>query len=184
MENLEKVEKIREKTGVSYEDAKRALEACGYDVLDAIIYLENLGKITAPSMTSYTTNNELVMNSEKFASTQVAYDNACKKTTFGETVDKFFSWCGRVIRKSWELKFVVSKEGNKVGAMPVLVLILLMLFAFWVTIPLMIVGLFFDFKYNFVGVDKVTVDLNKMCDKASDTCTNLKNDIRSEKGNE
>ena len=28
MDQLEKVEKIREKTGVSYEDAKSALEAC------------------------------------------------------------------------------------------------------------------------------------------------------------
>ena len=40
MDNLEKVEKLREKTGVSYEEAKAALEATNYDVLDAIIYLE------------------------------------------------------------------------------------------------------------------------------------------------
>ena len=42
MDQLEKVEKIREKTGVSYEDAKSALEACNYDLLDAIVYLEKL----------------------------------------------------------------------------------------------------------------------------------------------
>ena len=34
MDNLEKVEKLREKTGVSYEEAKEALEANNYDVLD------------------------------------------------------------------------------------------------------------------------------------------------------
>ena len=38
MDNLEKVEKLREKTGVSYEEVKEALEANNYDVLDAIIY--------------------------------------------------------------------------------------------------------------------------------------------------
>ena len=38
MDQLEKVEKIREKTGVSYEDAKDALEACNYDLLGAIVY--------------------------------------------------------------------------------------------------------------------------------------------------
>ena len=48
MDQLEKVEKLREKTGVSYEDAKNALEACGYDLLDAIVYLEKLGKVKAP----------------------------------------------------------------------------------------------------------------------------------------
>lgn len=47
MDKLEKVEKLREKTGVSYEDAKNALEACDYDLLDAIIYLEKLDKVKA-----------------------------------------------------------------------------------------------------------------------------------------
>ena len=47
MDKLEKVEKLRAKTGVSYEDAKNALEACDYDLLDAIIYLEKLDKVKA-----------------------------------------------------------------------------------------------------------------------------------------
>ena len=50
MDKLEKVEKLREKTGVSYEDAKNALEACDYDLLDAIIYLEKLDKVKAPEV--------------------------------------------------------------------------------------------------------------------------------------
>ena len=37
MEMLEKVELVREKTGVSYQEARDALEATDYDVLDAII---------------------------------------------------------------------------------------------------------------------------------------------------
>ena len=48
MNQLERVEKIREKTGVTYEEAKEALEAAGGDVLDAIVYLENQGKIKRP----------------------------------------------------------------------------------------------------------------------------------------
>ena len=54
MELLEKVEKIREKTGVSYEEAKAALEACGEDVLDALVYQENQGKIKKPDVSVYT----------------------------------------------------------------------------------------------------------------------------------
>lgn len=184
MDNLEKVEKIREKTGVSYEDAKGALEACDYDVLDAIVYLEKLDKIKAPAVSSYTTGNEAFENSERFANTQVAYQESCKKTSVGDVLDKFFAWCGKVIKKSWEMKFVVNKNEQRVGAMPVLVLVLLMLFAFWVTIPLMIVGLFFDFKYHFEGAESVTIDLNDMCDKASSACTNLKNDVKSDNNNE
>ncbi len=38
---LEKVDLVRERTGVSYSKAKEALEAANGDVLEAIIYLEN-----------------------------------------------------------------------------------------------------------------------------------------------
>ena len=42
MENitLEKVDMIRERTGISYEKAKEALEICEGDVLEALIYIE------------------------------------------------------------------------------------------------------------------------------------------------
>ena len=42
MENvtLEKVDMVRERTGVSYEKAKKALEVCEGDVLEALIYIE------------------------------------------------------------------------------------------------------------------------------------------------
>ena len=39
MEHLEKVEKLRERANVSYEDAKEALEASEWDLLDAMVYL-------------------------------------------------------------------------------------------------------------------------------------------------
>jgi len=42
MENvtLEKVDMVRERTGLGYEKAKQALEACEGDVLEALIYIE------------------------------------------------------------------------------------------------------------------------------------------------
>ena len=45
MEFFEKVEALREKANVSYEVAKEAMEACNYDMLDAMIYLEKQGKV-------------------------------------------------------------------------------------------------------------------------------------------
>ena len=49
MDNLEKVERLREKADVTYDEAKRALEACNWDMLDAMIYLEALGKVKKTS---------------------------------------------------------------------------------------------------------------------------------------
>ena len=64
MDKLEKVEKLREKTGVSYEDAKNALEACDYDLLDAIIYLEKLDKVKAPDVDSFVTGGDQQTSTE------------------------------------------------------------------------------------------------------------------------
>ena len=54
MDKLDRVEKVRAKTGVSYTEAQEALELCNYDILDAIVWLEQHGK-TAGHTASYTT---------------------------------------------------------------------------------------------------------------------------------
>lgn len=41
---LEKVDIVRERTGASYAEAKEALEMCGGNVVDALVYLENSSK--------------------------------------------------------------------------------------------------------------------------------------------
>lgn len=46
--SLESIELLREKTRVSYEDAKLALEACDGDIVEALVYLEKQGKIKPP----------------------------------------------------------------------------------------------------------------------------------------
>ena len=79
MDNLEKVEKLREKTGVSYEEAKAALEATNYDVLDAIIYLEKNGKVKAPEVTSYTTEQAQQTSTEFEQAQQDIPETAIKR---------------------------------------------------------------------------------------------------------
>ena len=58
MDEFEKVEKLREKANVSYEEARDALRASDGDILDAMVYLEKLGKVEAPKESSHTTSYE------------------------------------------------------------------------------------------------------------------------------
>ena len=44
MERIELVELVREKADVGYTDAKEALDACGDDLLDALVWLEAQGR--------------------------------------------------------------------------------------------------------------------------------------------
>jgi hypothetical protein len=55
---LEKVDIIRERTGVTYSEAKNALEMCSGDVVDALIYLEADKENLEPY--TYTTKDEFM----------------------------------------------------------------------------------------------------------------------------
>ena len=176
MDKLEKVEKLREKTGVSYEDAKNALEACDYDLLDAIIYLEKLDKVKAPEVESFTTGAEQQTSTE-FEQAQQKYTNDCNKVTFGQMMDKFFKWCGKVLKKSVDSTFIVERRGQTMINVPVLVIALIL--AFWVVLPLLVVGLFCECRYHFEGIGDINVNLNSACDKVADSVDNLKSDVNN-----
>lgn len=174
MDQLEKVEKLREKTGVSYDEAKKALEANDWDVLDAIVYLEAQGKVTGPEVSSYTTKAEM---SEEFQLAAQSYEENSKRATLGEMLDRFLKWCGKIIRKGCDSSFHVQKNERNVISLPVIVLVLLLIVAFWPMCVLMLIGLFCGFKYSFHGDIAQTINLNDACDKASETCENIKNEF-------
>lgn len=179
MEYLEKVEKIREKTGVSYEDAKTALEACEYDVLDALIYLERENMIPQPQCASYST--EEGQQSEEFARTMKNYEKDCKKKSSGDGFRKFWEKCKELFKKGCENSFEVNKDGKNVVTLPVIVLVLGGLCAFWVTVPLLIIGMFCGCTYRFVGFESTNIDINDLCEKATETCQNIRKDIQAKK---
>ncbi|SEG07430.1 hypothetical protein SAMN04487934_107116 [Eubacterium ruminantium] len=79
---------------------------------------------------------------------------------------KFIDWCASILKKTWEIKFKVRKNAEEKLSLPLLVVIILM-FAFWVTIPLLIVGLFCGYRYRFEGVETVSINLNELSDRAS-----------------
>ena len=178
MENFEKVEVLREKANVSFEEAKIALEACNYDMLDAMVYLERQGKVNAGSTASYTTSSG-TDTSQEFEQAQKSYEDSCQRTSFGEVMNKFGKWCGRVIQKSVEIDFCVTRHEKLILKVPVLALVLGLLIAFWLLGILLIVGLFCDCKYYFQGMDTTTININRICEKASETCESIKNDFQN-----
>lgn len=178
MEMLEKVEKLREKANVSYEDAKQALEACNYDMLDAMVYLERMGKIDQPRTASYSTTPE-GETSQEFEQAQRKYEDSCKSSSVGDSLNKFFEWCGKMIRKGCETTFVVTKGDKEVMSMPVIILVVILLVSFSLAAVVLIIGLFCGYRYYFIGLESTTVDMNEFCEKASEACENIKNEFQN-----
>ena len=180
MDKLEKVELIRQKTGVSYDDAKVALEACNDDVLDAIIWLERLGKASAQTAT-YTTTATVENGpvSPEMAQAQTAYEESTKKSKFAEKMRSVFEYLKGLCRKSLDTTFVAERNGERVMALPIL-FVILGIFLWGATIWLLIIGLFFNFRYHIEGISRVTVDINQMMDKAGEVAESIKNDVTNE----
>ncbi len=178
MENFEKVELLREKANVTFEEAKEAMEACNYDMLDAMIYLEKQGKVNSGSTASYTTSSG-TDTSQEFEQAQRSYEDSCQRTSLGEMLNKFGKWCGHMVQKSVEVDFCVTKNDKLILKVPVLALVLALLFVFWFFAILLIVGLFCDCRYHFQGMESTTINLNQICDQAATTCENIKNDFQN-----
>ena len=117
MEKLEKVEVIREKCGVSYEDAKAALDACDDNVLDAIIWLEKQGKSTKQTA-NYTTESAAQSDvSPEMEAAQIAYQESSKKSDFSENMSSLWGatfWL-LIIGLFFEMRYHIQ------GAYPIVV---------------------------------------------------------------
>lgn len=172
MEQLEKVEKLRQRANVSYEEAKAALEACNWDLLDAMVYLEKLGKVKGPSQTSYSTNYE----------EQTRYESV--KDKIGEqkpAVETFWIKLKRLCRALWQIGknnyFCVHQRDAEIIKVPVWIFVLALLISWELILVVMIVALFFQCKYSFVGKDNLE-EANRAMEKASEVADKLKEEYK------
>lgn len=187
MVTLEQVEKLREHADITYDEAKAALENAGGDILQAIIDLEKQGKIRPPQGGGkYTSSSiEAVPSLSKEECKKEKAQSKCnngEKSAFSRNMGRFFRWMGDIIHKGNVNALVVEKNGNSIMRLPITVLVLLLIFAFWIVVPLLIVGLFFSFRYFFEGPDIKSTAVNDAMDTVANAAEEIKHDIRNDGG--
>lgn len=180
MDEFEKVEKLRTKANVSFEEAKQALEAANGDLLDAMIYLERQGKVNPEGATNYAADaaaNQISMELPavvKNAEDEKKEDN---RTKAKECQNKFVRFIKKAWQKSIDNEFVVERNDKEIIRVPVIVLIVALIGAWGICVPLLIVGLFLSCRYSFDGKDDLA-GFNNAMDKAGQTAENIKNEFR------
>lgn len=178
---LEQVEKLRARAGVSYEEAKAVLIAHNGDLLEALIYLEKQGRsATVDQGGFYSTKPgggpdpcELVLIPRPGKG-----GHRAERDYAGEMWQAFRD----LLRRSISNQFEVWRADRIITSMPVLVLILLAVFFFWCTLPLLLVGLFFGFRYRFRGPDLGKDAVNKVMEGVSTTVNDLVDNLKKEFG--
>lgn len=141
MEKLKLIDKLKDKANISYEEAKEALENSNWDILDAFLYLEEKGRVEKPSVSIFYTNE--VGYSEK--SGEIVKIEETKYKTNNSYQGVFEVIC-KYIDTYNNIFLEIKKKDRLILKLPLTVVIVLLLFMFWIIIPLTIVGLFFDIK--------------------------------------
>ena len=157
MDRLEQIEKLRERAQVTYDEARAAYDEAGGDLLDALIILERQGKVAPPKGDGYYRSEQVVSEptteEKEERSEGRRTTNEQTNNNFKETMDKIWKFFSGLIKKGNETSFEVLKEKEHMASFPVTVLALLLLFAPWLTLPLIVIGLFFWFHSQFVSND-------------------------------
>lgn len=175
---LEQVEKLCEMANISYEEAKNALDVANGDLLEAIIYLEKQGKVHAPTGGGYYSSEKNIDTRSAVSNKENHHYEGKKGESFISFLKKTGEFCLKMIRKGNTNSFEVLKSEETKASFPITVLALLLIFAFWVTVPLIIIGLFFGFRYRFNGPDFSSNTINAAMDSVADAAENLRKSIK------
>lgn len=179
MINLDQVEKLRQYANISFEEAKLALEEADGDILEAIVKLERENRIQPPSGGSYYYSSKN-QDSQQALEEDGASSKEDRGSSLAELVGRFFRGLGKLIKRGNANSFEIRNKDEKLIEFPVTILILMLIAAFWVTIPLLIIGLFFGYSYSFKGPDLGKENINKAMDTVADAAENLKNEFKGD----
>ena len=166
MTHYEMTERLAEKMNVSLEEAKAALEACDWEMLDAALKLEK--EHGAASERAYSTRPE--PEEEKSRREQAKERRRGVVNGLGDLIRSLFNMGNRN-------RFEVRKGDEVTLELPVTVLVLLLIFAFWVCIPLLVIGLFAGCRYSFSGAELGRDSVNNAMDKAAEAVEKVKEEV-------
>ena len=157
MDRMQMVEKLREKANISYEQARDVLEKSNWDLLEALVQLENKGVPLGKTK-----------REQQFEARQV------RKSDTARTLSRVGKAIAAIIEKGNSLTISVKRNDKVLFGVPLTAFVLLLVFMFWWVVPAMLVGLFFHFQYSLSTPDREVEGVNRVMEKASELADNLR----------
>ena len=136
------IEKLRKQAGVSYEDAKEALEMTEWDVLDAYVWLEARGKV-----------GSMVVEEEAEENTENYVEEKKEETMNNENVKQDENLIAKLLRMGRENRLVARNKNGRMGSLSIWGLVFAVLFFRKAALILFLFGLLMQVKFSFEGPD-------------------------------
>jgi hypothetical protein len=201
MATLEMVEKLRERANVTFDEAKAALDQTGDDILEALILLERMGKVAPPEGGGvYSSDASEDDGADRDAGGRRAgrrrrhgrngggdrrcdEDAADSGSQYGARFSDVCRNIGRVLGKLLHIgnttTFEISRQDKHIIGVPLTVLALALIFFFKISLIVLVVGLFFGFRYRIAGERLGGSPVNSVMDSAAEAAEALKNSLKN-----
>ena len=170
MTNLEMVELLRDKAGITYEEAKEVLEQSNWDPLEAVLLLEKQGR-TPPGGKTYSTKTEQEEPKAHPKNGHLGAKRAANR--LGRTI-------GRLVHAGNANHFVITRGGNELLSLPVTAFALILAFTFWFSLIALVIGLFCGLHYSFRGPNLGKQAINDAMERAADMAESVREDLMRE----
>lgn len=167
------IEILMGKANITRKEAEEALEKCDWDLLDAIFYLERMGKFENRNTTTII---EVKENDNGKKENHKKKED--KSGGVGEIVGRIFKFIGKMIKKGNENYFEIRKENEKPIKVSLTIAALLLVFFFWAVAILLVVGLFCGYRYSISGPNMNSKGVNDILEKVSESADNIKKDFK------
>lgn len=178
MERYEMTELLSKKAGVSLEEARAALEANDWDLLDAMIALDRARHAAgAASAQTDAAGEDSPVRPVKTVSGHKGADAA------SAGLAALWRYVKKLLRITLDNYFVVDRQGKEILSVPVLVLIVLLFASFGLMLLALAAGLFCQCRYRFEGRQMGKKGINDAMGKVSDAAEEIKDAFRAGRGN-
>ena len=168
---LELVDRLRKRADVSYEEARAVLEEAEGDLLEALILLEQRGKIRSDG-------GQSAHYSTRSGGENVPPSGEPRPESSGpESKESVWSHIGHRLT---EYRFEIWRDGIYTDSIPLIIFVLLILLAFWISLPLLVAGLLFGFRYRFTGPDLDNSTVSQAVNHAADAVGDAMERIRAQ----
>ena len=169
MERYEMAELLSKKANVTLEEAREALAENEWDMLDAMVALER----------KYRRTDDTVRVDGAAGEAGAPQPVSTKKKDEGHMgfkagMRELWRMICRLFRITLDNDFCVRRFDREILSVPVLVLIVLIIFCFWIILPVLLIGLFFGCRYRFEGHELGKPVVNKAMDKLGDVAEDIK----------
>ena len=99
-------------------------------------------------------------------------------TAFEDNALRFFKWLGRVFRGGIVNYFEIWRKGERILFFPVILFLFCFIhWVFWLTLVLLLIGLFCGCRYSFSGPHLGRKNVNDAMDKAADKVADMAEEI-------